>query len=88
MVALMRWTHAPAVLLVVFLWWAPQRCLAQSALPQVELLLSFKASFINGNDVLSSWDGSDPCVGSAQTPYTPSKWLGLICDDTGNVTAL
>lgn len=37
-----------------------------------ELLLAFKASFRNGNDVLASWNGSsspDPCSG----------WQGVLC---------
>lgn len=40
-----------------------------------ELLLDMKAGFTNGDTLLSSWRGGDPCNG----------WIGVTCDNEGNV---
>lgn len=43
-----------------------------------ELLLDMKATFTNGDALLSSWTGEDPCDG----------WIGVTCDSDGNVLIL
>ena len=52
----------------------PLACGAQGsaeAAADAELLLEFKASFVNGDSVLASWqNGSDPCGG---------QWVGVNC---------
>jgi hypothetical protein len=43
-----------------------------------ELLLAFKATFDNGDSVLPSWTGTEPCGG---------QWAGIICDlSNGTIT--
>ncbi len=44
-----------------------------------DLLLDFKATFTNGDTLLKSWNGSDPCSG---------QWAGVECDGAGNVVKL
>ena len=44
----------------------PPRALPRAA---ATLLLAFKASFSNGNTLLASWTGADPCAG----------WRGVVC---------
>lgn len=41
-----------------------------------DLLLAFKASFINGVEVLSSWNGTNPC----------DNWKGVSCSPAGEVS--
>jgi Leucine-rich repeat (LRR) protein len=42
-----------------------------------DLLLAFKASFTNGDVVLETWAGGDPCS---------DNWLGVSCSENGRVT--
>ena len=45
---------------------------AAAAASDAELLLAFKATFSNGDEVLSDWqNGTDPCS---------DKWTGITCE--------
>ena len=50
----------------------------ETALTDAELLLAFKRSFKNGEEVLTSWSGVEPCGG---------QWLGITCT-AGLVTSM
>ncbi|GAB4816185.1 hypothetical protein N2152v2_003231 [Parachlorella kessleri] len=50
----------------------------EPVLTDAELLLAFKSSFSNGEKVLTSWSGVEPCGG---------QWLGITCTD-GLVTTI
>lgn len=50
-----------------------------------ELLQAFKATFSNGNEKLSSWNGTEPCANIDN--FGSASWLGVICDPiSGRVT--
>ncbi len=45
-----------------------------------ELLLAFKATFINGDSILASWNSTEPC---AVVVSLASNWEGVFCNGTG-----
>lgn len=73
------WTSLLVLVLVLIPWRAAAQPGPSSGnSTEVQVLLEFKASFVNGDEVLSSWSGSDPCEG----------WAGITCDSTGRVVEM
>lgn len=64
-----------ALLVVVLVAALPLACRSAS---DAELLLAFKAQWSNGDTVLSSWSGTDPCSGT---------WTRITCRNN-SVTAM
>jgi hypothetical protein len=58
---------------------------ATSGTSDRELLLAFKRSFANGDSVLSSWGGDQPCA--AFDADGGSSWQGILCDSTAGGTS-
>jgi hypothetical protein len=61
-------------LLGVVLLLALLPCLCRAASEaDIDLLMAFKETFENGDTVLASWNGTDPCVGKGD------QWRGVSC---------
>ncbi len=78
MAAKMRFRGLLALLALVTL-----AVLAAGSEEDAKLLLKFKASFDNGNEILYSWVGKEPCGGQGN-----GSWQGITCSPGGTVTRM
>jgi hypothetical protein len=78
MAAKMRFRGMVALLTLVTL-----TVLAAGSEEDAELLLEFKASFDNGNEILYSWVGKEPCRGQGN-----GSWQGITCTPGGTITRM
>jgi hypothetical protein len=71
----------PALPMALLLLTLPLPALAATR-EDAALLLAFKATFSNGDEALSNWEGNDPCKGvKDETKFEESSWAGVVCKD-------